>query len=392
MPVVTIVYFIWILVSLNRGKYMKSILFLIPTLGHGGAEKVLVNLVNHIDTAEFSVTVQTLFDEGINKQFLSENIRYKTFLKHQFRGNSWLMMLFSPEALYKLIVKERYDIVVSFLEGPTARIVTGCPFADTIKISWFHTAPQLIKDFKVGFLTKQLAIDAYSKLDKVVCVSKEVKEALIGFSNCFVKNTCILYNVNDSEQIRLRSLEQPEDLRRDKKAVKIMSVGKLDPVKGYDRLLRVHKRLLDEGVSHVLYIIGTGTQKDVLQQYIDDNDLSHSAFLMGLKDNPYKYLAHADLFVCSSIREGFSTAVTEALILGVPVVSTLCSGAKELLGENDEFGLVVENSEDGIYSGIKQMLNSTELRSYFSRQARIRGSKFRTEETVAAVEEMFRNV
>ena len=371
---------------------MKSILFLIPTLGHGGAEKVLVNLVNHIDTAEFSVTVQTLFDEGINKQFLSENIRYKTFLKHQFRGNSWLMMLFSPEALYKLIVKERYDIVVSFLEGPTARIVTGCPFADTIKISWFHTAPQLIKDFKVGFLTKQLAIDAYSKLDKVVCVSKEVKEALIGFSNCFVKNTCILYNVNDSEQIRLRSLEQPEDLRRDKKAVKIMSVGKLDPVKGYDRLLRVHKRLLDEGVSHVLYIIGTGTQKDVLQQYIDDNDLSHSAFLMGLKDNPYKYLAHADLFVCSSIREGFSTAVTEALILGVPVVSTLCSGAKELLGENDEFGLVVENSEDGIYSGIKQMLNSTELRSYFSRQARIRGSKFRTEETVAAVEEMFRNV
>lgn len=370
---------------------MKTILFLIPTLGHGGAEKVLTNLVNFLNKKEFDITVQTLFDEGINKQYLHQAVRYKTFLKHQFRGNSWLMMLFSPKALYKLIVKEHYDIVVSFLEGPTARIVAGCPFADTKIISWFHTAPQTIKDFKVGFLTKQLAVKSYARLNTIVCVSKEVKEALTRISDYFKSNTTVLYNVIDSEYIKSKSLEPAEDMQRDTKVPIVVSVGKLDPVKGYDRLLKTHKRLIDEGLTHALYIIGTGSQKKTLQQYIESNNLSNTATLMGLKENPYKYLAKADLFVCSSLREGFSTAVTEALILGVPVVSTMVSGANELLGEKNEYGIVVENSEEGLYKGIKQMLESAEVRNYYAEQAKRRGSKFKTKETVSAVEELLRD-
>lgn len=85
-----------------------------------------------------------------------------------------------------------------------------------------------------------------------------------------------------------------------------------------------------------------------------ENNLTDTFTFLGYRDNPYKYVKKADLYVCSSRREGFSTAVTEALIVGTPVVSTNCSGAYELLGKNNEYGIVTENNEDALYEGIKK--------------------------------------
>ena len=99
-------------------------------------------------------------------------------------------------------------------------------------------------------------------------------------------------------------------------------------------------------------------------------------------------MAAADLYVCSSRREGFSTAVTEALIVGTPVVSTDCSGARELLGDNDEYGLVVENSEEGVYQGMKRMLSNPPLLAHYKEKAKERGAFFHKEKTVRAVEDM----
>lgn len=100
-------------------------------------------------------------------------------------------------------------------------------------------------------------------------------------------------------------------------------------------------------------------------------------------------MKNADLYVCSSRREGFSTAVTEALIVGTPVVSTNCSGAYELLGDNNEYGIVTENDEDALYEGIKKILTEENLLQHYRKQAKIRGQRFSTEKTVKAVEDMF---
>ena len=118
---------------------MKKILFLIPNLGHGGAERVLVNLVNNLSQDKFEVTLQTLFDEGINKRYILPHVRYIGGIKKQRRGMTQLMKLFSPKFLYWYFVKEEYDIVVSYLEGPSARIVSGCQNKNTKKICWIHT-------------------------------------------------------------------------------------------------------------------------------------------------------------------------------------------------------------------------------------------------------------
>ena len=366
---------------------MKKILFFIPNLMHGGAEKVLVNLVNNLNRNKYDITLQTIFDVGVNKQYLDKDIDYKYVFKKLFRGSTTIFKLFSPKFLYKHLIKDDYDIVISYLEGPTARIISGCPY-DSKKISWIHIEMNDEKNFAVGFRNTEEAKKCYSKFDEIICVSNTVKQIFLKTSGLNESNVDVLYNTNETEQIIEKSKETIDDIVFDKNTVNICSVGKITATKGYDRLARVHKKLIDEGLDHHIYILGIGEDEGKINKYIKENNLQDTYTLLGFRDNPYKYVAKCDLFVCSSLREGFSTAVTESLVVGTPVVSTLCSGAQELLGYNNEYGLVVENSEEGIYEGIKKLLQDRELFAYYKEKATERGSFFSKEKTVKAVEDM----
>lgn len=97
-------------------------------------------------------------------------------------------------------------------------------------------------------------------------------------------------------------------------------------------------------------------EREKLEKLIMDNHLSDVVFLYGYKENPYPYIKSSDVFICSSYAEGFSTVVTEALILGVPTVTTDCAGMRELLGDS-HYGLIVKNSEEGLLEGITQMID-----------------------------------
>lgn len=366
----------------------RKIIFLIPNLKHGGAEKVLINLVNNLEQEKYDITVQTLFDVGVHKKGLKPYIHYKSFLKKEFRGNTILFKCFSPEFWWRRIVKEQYDIAVSYLEGPTARILNGCNDMTTKTVSWLHielNTPQLAAQ---GFRGVDEAKAAYENFDRIIAVSHNVKECFI--NNLRVKHPIdILYNTNETEIIQKKAKATIDDKRFAVGDVPcVCSVAKLMKTKGYDRLLEVHKRLLEEGVAHRVFILGIGEEQKYLESKIKEYGLTESFILLGFHENPYQYVSRCDLYVCSSRREGFSTAVTEALIVGTPVVSTDCSGAKELLGKFDEYGIVVENSTEGIYQGMKKMLTDSVLLAHYKEQATIRGSYFSREKTVKAVEEM----
>ena len=366
---------------------MKKILFFIPNLMHGGAEKVLVNLVNNLHIEKYDITLQTLFDVGVNKKHLNKDIRYKYFLKNIVKGNSIILKLFTPKFLYKRIIKEKYDIVVSYLEGPTARILWGCPYKETKKVSWIHIELNDEKLLSTGFRSFKEAKKGYESYDKIICVSNTVKQIFEDVSG-IRENVEVLYNTNETEDIIEKSTENVEDIEFDKDTINICSVGKVIEKKGYYRLAQIHKKLIDEGLKHNIYIIGIGEDEDRIRKYLKENNLEDTYHLIGFRDNPYKYVSKCDLFVCSSYREGFSTAVTESLVVGTPVVSTLCSGAQELLGYNNEYGLVVENSEEGIYQGLKKILSDKELINYYKEKAIERGKKFSKQNTVKAVEDL----
>lgn len=365
---------------------MIKILFMIPNLGQGGAEKVLVNLVNNMDKDKFDITIKTLFDVGVNKKFLKKHIKYQYCFEKTFRANSQILKLFSPRYLYRRFVKERYDIVVSYLEGPTARIVSGCTDANTKKICWIHVEQHNKKIASYSFRSYKEAKDCYSRYDRIICVSNTVKD---DFQNIFHLNNDfeVLYNVNETNDIIEKGKEEITDIEFDKKQINICGVGRLTEVKRFDRLVRIHERLKTKYDIHT-YLLGDGKEKNRLMDYVEKHNLNDSFTFLGYQENPYKYISKMDLFVCCSTAEGFNTAATEALILGVPVITTLVSGMKEMLGDN-EYGIIAENDEEKLYQGIKSLLDDKEKLNYYKKQASIRGAFFSTENTVRVVEEMF---
>ena len=153
-------------------------------------------------------------------------------------------------------------------------------------------------------------------------------------------------------------------------------------------MARIVKRLKDEGYPVHLYALGVGPFRGELEKYISENHLEKQITFLGYQTNPYKYVAKCDLFVCASLAEGFSTAATEALIVGTPVCTLKVSGMKEMLGANNEWGIVTENSEDALYDGIKDLLDHPDKLAHYKKMAALRGKMFSTENTVRAVEEM----
>ena len=369
---------------------MKKILFLIHDLGQGGAEKVLVNLVNNLDPEKFDISVTVLFGGGVNEQFLKPHIHFRAVFPREIPGNSKLMKLLTPAQLHRLYIKEHYDIEVAYLEGPAVRIISGCPYEDTKLISWVHCTMHSEREFSGSFRSGQEARKCYQKFHGSVFVSREVMKAFQTY--CPVENGMVLYNTNESDKILAMAQESvPEDLLREDE-MNLIGVGKIEEVKGFDRLARIHKRLKDGGYPVHTYILGEGSKKAEISAYLDAEKVSDSFTFLGYQTNPYKYVKNCDIFVCSSHSEGFSTAATEALILGIPVVTTLVSGMKEMLGENNEWGIVTENDEDALYRGIKKLLDDPKLLSHYREKAALRGRDFRTGNTVKAVEDMLLNL
>lgn len=369
---------------------MKKILFFIPNLSVGGAEKVLVNLVNNMDSSKFDITVLSLFGGGVNEQFLKKHIKHRHCFKKTFRGNSQILKLFSPKALYKKFIKEHYDIIVSYLEGPTARIVSGCTDKDTKLVSWIHIQQETKENVAYSFKSFNEAKECYERFDNTVCVSEYVKRDFTRLLD-FKGSIEVLYNTNETVDI-LRLSEEKSDVKMDEEATKICVVGKIAKNKGVDRVLRIQKRLLDEGFNTHLYYLGVGPEEENLKAYIEAEKIGDKVTFLGYQTNPYKYVKACDLFTCASFAEGFSTAATEALIVGTPVVTVEVSGMKEMLGENNEYGIVTENDENALYEGIKKMLTTPGMLEDYAKRAKERGKFFSTENTVKAVENMLESL
>lgn len=241
-----------------------------------------------------------------------------------------------------------------------------------------------------SFRSEQEARACYDRFNQTICVSQYVHDDFCRILD-FQKPCLVLYNTVESDKILEKSKEEALKLQDDGK-IRLIAVGSLKESKGYDRMLRIIKRLHDEHYPVHLYILGIGPLQGKLEQYIKEAALQDTVALLGYDTNPYKYVAKCDLFICASHAEGFSTAATEALIVGTPVCTVEVSGMKEMLGENNEWGVVTENSEEALYQGIKNLLDSPAQLAYFKEKAAERGKSFSKQNTVSAVEEMLENL
>ena len=352
---------------------MIKILFFIETLKSGGAEKVMIDLVNHMDHTKFAITVQTVWPCNA-KKYLVPGIRYKSMYNAENKANHLRYRAEAESGLaYRLHIKDDYDIECAYIEmGPT-KVLSASTNKKAKKLAWVHC--DLTK--KIGDLDAFVgkAGPQYRKFDEIICVSENVLE---GFKHLFGAEVSarVIHNVVEDDVIREKAKANlPSGLQ--KRRFTMATLGRLTHQKGYDMLLNVHDRLVREGFEYDLWIAGDGEDRPKLEQFIADNNLQNSVSLLGFQENPYPILEEADLLVCSSRYEGLSTFVTEGLILGKPIVTTDCTGMRELLG-NSEFGLITEMTEGALYSGIKEMLQSKVLREHYAEAATRRGYEFST--------------
>lgn len=351
---------------------------------------MLVNLVNNMDRSKFDISVTVLFGGGVNEQFLAPDIHFRAVFPKEVPGNSKLMKLLTPTQLHQMCVKEHYDIEVSYLEGPSARVISGCQDANTKLVSWIHVEQHTIERLSGSFRSEREARKCYDRFDQTVCVSQYVHDDFCRILN-FQKPCRVLYNTVESEKILAHADDAAPELLDDGK-MRLIAVGTLKESKGYMRLLSIIKRLRDEKYPVHLYILGIGPLQQEMERFIQANDLQEAVTLLGYQTNPYKYVSKCDLFVCASFAEGFSTAATETLIVGTPVCTVEVSGMREMLGEHDEWGIVTENSEESLYQGIKDLLNHPDKLTHYKKRAIERGNTFSTAETVQAVEQMLEEV
>ena len=246
---------------------MIKILLLIHDLGQGGAERVLVNLVNSMDKSKFDITVMTLFDCGVNRQFLASEIRYQSWCPKMIPGNSHLMKILTPEQLHRLIIKEHYDIEVAYLEGPCARVISGCQDPETRTVCWIHCTMTSAKVFSASFKNMNEAKECYKRFDVISFVSQGVRSAFLQFLPD-APRTEVIYNTNNTGKILAQKDKTVDSGIFAKSEIRICGVGKLVPHKGFDKLLRIHKRLRDEGYPVHTYILGDGPERSHLENYI----------------------------------------------------------------------------------------------------------------------------
>ena len=372
---------------------MVKILFLINTLQGGGAEKVLIDTVNNLNSKKYDITVMTLIDEGIYKNSLNKNIRYRSIpsFKNKFLkriGSYFLQILLPPRLVYSIFIPKKYDVEIAFLEGVPTKIIAASTNKTSRKYAWVHT--DLEKYYGQQKIFKNLIenINCYKRFDKIFCVSQEAKAAFCRKFNINEK-VCTQHNVIDDGAIKLKAEQKISHEFANK--FRMISVGRLVHQKGFDRLIDVCRMLSDEGHDFELIIIGEGKERESLENSIREFNLEDKVKLLGFQNNPYKYMKHCDLFVCSSRVEGFSTVATEATILGLPIVTTACAGMTDLLG-NSKFGLIAENNTVGLFQGLKKVIEDKNLYNYYKKQAKNRGKYFCKKDRINEMEKIIDSV
>lgn len=371
-----------------------KILFVIESLAGGGAEKVLSVLTKHLNNDKYEVTVCPIVDEGVYCEKVKRHVtHYKPIIS--YRGSSlsrlWnrvkykLIYSYLPLGLvYKWLIPQGHDVEIAFCEGFVTKLLSHAN-SKSKKIAWIHTD---LRDnpwpIKLGIYQD---IDeerkAYSNYNRIVCVSESAHQSFCNLYGLKDK-TVTIYNPIDLNEIRSKVGQKR---RGEDGVVRLVSVGRLVLQKGFDRLLKVVRRLHDNEYQVELLILGDGGERETLEKYVESNDMQSYVSLPGFSMNPYIEMSESDLFVCSSRAEGFSLVIAEAMVLGIPVISTYCSGPNELLQEG-KYGMLVENSEKGLYAGLVNALNDMERMRDYAKAAQERIYDFIPSQIINQIESL----
>lgn len=340
---------------------MKKIVFGITSLTLGGAERVLVDIVNELKK-EYDITIFTLYGKGEFESQLDYGVKlvsvydkpYKDLNIFQKKYMSLCMINKNfRKKLFNKYIKDKYDIEIAFLEGPITWLFSES--SSSKKIAWIHNdITQVFGNDRKAQMKKKLSEECYEKYDSLVFVSKDNLKKFEEIFNNNKNYKQVIHNyINSNNVITKSNVYVPKEYAD--KDIIFTVVSRLTAQKGIDRLIEVHKKLVKDYPHHI-YVIGDGPLKEELMSKVNTLKLQDTFHLLGKKENPYPYIKNATYFMLPSIYEGYGMVIEEAKILSKYILIT-DTAAREAI-ENYENSMVVENSNDGIYNGMKKLIEN----------------------------------
>lgn len=353
--------------ALKKPSSEKKVLFILPWYVGGGMGTAFVALINNFPDIKTRIDICILAKKGPNLNFHALN-----------RKNTFYVSLSEAKA-------NQYDAVVCYAQWTNPSV-----WIDKIdakrKVQWIHSdasSRQWITSF-------QEKLSSFKKVDAFVMVSDAAKQNFIHAFPQFTKKTYAVYNIVDNEHILSAAKEPQNEMIHGDGVVNAVFVGRLVPVKGIDKMIKVHAQLEQEGIHFRWYIIGYGPQKEEYEALAKQHGLEGKFIFLGYKENPYPYIKAADLFTLFSNKEGFGLVVTEAKILGRPIIVTDFDAAYEQI-QSGTNGLIVKNTQEAIGKGMKKLLLDQTLRAQFSRS--LQGFRFDNQDGYREVQQaLFGNV
>ncbi|MCS3867837.1 glycosyltransferase involved in cell wall biosynthesis [Chryseobacterium ginsenosidimutans] len=372
----------------------KKILIRIGSLRHGGAEKVLVTFLKNLPQDQYEIDLLLNLHSGkylpevpkwINILYLHKGEMITTNRPHEIPRKAARVLHEKtlrtfPNLLYKRKLKDKkYDIEFAAIHGMRDEIL-GSPLKNSKKIVWIHNDLSQVKDYTNDEIRK------FFGFDKIMVISEKIEQLFHSLAKNETEKQKIvkIYNPLDTEEFTAKADLPVLNYEFDKAIPTFISVGTVFPQKGFDRLLKVHKRLLNEGLQHKILIVGDGYDFENIKKLKSDLGVDKTATMFGFTDNPYPYFKKADFYILSSRYEGFPTVLFEAITLKKRIISTEVSGSAEMLN-NGKLGLIVENSEEGIYDGMKKALTHPESFEKYSEKLKDYAMPFNLENSVRKI-------
>ena len=344
---------------------MKKLLFGITSLSLGGAERVLVDIANSL-SEKYDVTIFTIYSKGEFEKQLSSKVKLKTIYDKQYDELTSLQkkiiplkILLNKKSIYKKYIKQDYDVEIAFLEGAITRLFS-VKNTKTRKIAWIHN--DISQVFGKGLkskIKKHIDRKIYSKFNLLVFVSKDnfrkfnliYKDLRDKYLQPIKKD--VIYNYIDKQSV-LEKAKESIEVPFNNETINFLTVARLVPQKALDRLINIHKRLIDCGLNHNFYVIGDGPEKEKLENMINEKNIGDTFHLLGKKENPYPYIKNADYFCLLSQFEGYGMVLEEAKILGKPIIIT-DTAAREAV-EKYKKCTIVDNNKNDIFDGLKKII------------------------------------
>lgn len=354
---------------------MKKVLFITNNLKGGGAEKYLVDLLNELKLKrkikiEFELLL--ISEYGVYLDEVKDIVNVDAILKKNSILNEGkfiekkyirkvltcvrliLIKYIFPYFLRKKL--EKYDTIVSFLEGPPTGIIRK--IKNKKKIAWIHSDLKRAKTY----YTKKENLENYKNIDKIICVSNSAKNSFLELYPNYISKTEVIYNFINKDEIIEKSLEKVS-YRKNK--FLLIAIGRLTKEKNHMCLLEVCKKLKEENIDFELIILGAGNKKEEYNNYIIRNKLEENIKLYGFIKNPYSYLKKADIFVLPSLYEGYPLVLCEAMVLNKFIICSDFEAGKEML-KKGEYGILFKNNDaQDLYMKLKKYIFLKEKRITF---------------------------